>query len=213
MLETDYSIYLTIKEEKLSSYHTVLQLILNQTLCELEKRPEDAEPILFLIDELPRILSAGKLEKLLDGIKTLRSRHVRLMLVTQSLEALCTAYSENEAIDLISNCNYKIILDASSVKTQKMICEWVGKYKERRLSDSNGKSRQTTTSYEEKDILQPSDLITLAQSGELILISPYGYHRIKKCPYYADRYFKPLADEIMQHNQTIQEITKRRSDP
>lgn len=206
MLEEGYHIFLVIKEEKLAAYYNVLQLMLNQTLSELEKRPEDAEPILFLADELPRILSAGKLEKLLDASKTLRSRKVRLILVTQSLEALCTAYSENEAMDLLSNCNYKVILDTSSIKTQKMVCEWVGKYKERKLSDSRGKTRQRTTSYEETDILHPSDLITLAQSGEAILISPYGYNRIKKCPYYQDAYLKPIADEIVAYNRTIAEI-------
>ncbi|MDO5549371.1 MAG: type IV secretory system conjugative DNA transfer family protein, partial [Eubacteriales bacterium] len=211
MLEDGHSIYLGIREEKLSAYYTVLQLILNQTLGELEKRSEDAEPILFLIDELPRILSVGKLEKLLDSSRTLRSRRVRLMLVTQSMEALMAAYSENETMDLMSNCAYKIILDASSSKTQKMVCEWAGKYKERKLSVSDGGSkRRNTTSYEEKDILLPSDLMTLAKTGELILISPHGYNRIQKCMYYKDPYFKGLGEEIRQHNETINEILLQR---
>ncbi len=186
MLEAGYSIYLVIREEKLSAYYNLLQLIINQTLAELEKRPEDAHPIMFIIDELPRILSAGKLERLLDASRTLRSRRVRLVLVTQSLEALMTAYSENEAVDLLTNCSYKIVLDASSSKTQQMVCEWAGVYKERRQSVSG--KQQRTTSYEDKNVLRPSDLMTLVRSGELILISPYGYIRLVKCPYYSDRF-------------------------
>lgn len=204
MLEDGYSIFLVIREDKLSAYYNLLQLIINQTLAELEKRPEDARPVIFMIDELPRILSAGKIERLLDASRTLRSRRVRLVLVTQSLEALEIAFCENEAVDLLSNCSYKIILDSSSSKSQKLVCDWAGTYKERKQSVSG--QRQRTTSYEDKDILRPSDLMTLDRSGELILISPYGYNRIEKCPYYSDRYFKPLADDIREYNRMVKEL-------
>lgn len=40
-LEEGYSIYIVVKEEKLSAYYDVLQLIINQTLSQLEKRAED----------------------------------------------------------------------------------------------------------------------------------------------------------------------------
>lgn len=206
MLEDGYSLYIVIREESLSAYANVLRIIINQTLSQLERRPENADPLLLVIDELPRILSSGKLDRLLDASRTLRSRRVRLVLVTQSLEALMVAYSENEAIDLISNCSYKIILDASSSKTQKMVCEWAGKYKERRQSVSSGKGKNTTISYEDRDILHPSDLMTLVKTGELVLISPYGYNRIDKCPYYSDGYFGPIAEEIREHNATISEF-------
>ena len=78
MLNTGHSIYLAIREHKLTAYYDFLQLVLNQTFYEMEQRPENAKPVLFIIDELPRILSAGKIERLLDGAKTLRSRRVTL---------------------------------------------------------------------------------------------------------------------------------------
>ncbi|MCC8121051.1 MAG: type IV secretory system conjugative DNA transfer family protein [Oscillospiraceae bacterium] len=202
MLEEGYSIYLSIQEHKLAAYYNLLQLIINQTLGELEQRPENAKPILIVIDELARIVSAGKINKLIESAKTLRSRHVRLVIVSQSLEALMIAYSEHEVTDLISNFPYKAILDASSSRTQKMVCDWAGKYKERRVSVSNGKNKSLTTTYDDKDILYPSDLMTLVRTGELILISPYGYHRLQKCPYYSDPYFQPLAEEIKIYNET-----------
>ncbi len=203
MLEEGYSIFLSIQEHKLASYYNLLQLIINQTLGELEQRPENSRPILIVIDELARIVSAGKITKLIESSKTLRSRKVRLIIVTQSVEALMVSYSEHEVTDLISNFPYKAILDASSPRTQKMVCDWAGKYKERRQSVSSGKNRSTTTSYEDRDILYPSDLMTLVQTGELVLISPYGYNRIQKCPYYSDPYFQPLAEEIKTYNQTV----------
>ena len=207
MLESAFSIYLSIREEKLSSYYDVLQLIINQTLSELEKRPEDAEPIIFCIDELPRILSAGKIDRLLDGARTLRSRRVTLFLITQSTEALMSALTENEVADLISNCPYVVVLSASSSKTQRMVCEWCGKFKaKKRQWNEDGKRRRLSISYEDKPIVTPDELMTLQNTGEAILISPYGYSRIQKTPYYKDKHFKSKADEIIKYNKAISKI-------
>ena len=126
---------------------------------------------------------------------------------TQSTEALMSAFTENEVADLISNCPYIIVLSASSTKTQKSVCAWCGKYKVRKQSWSgSGKDRKSTISYEEKDILEPVDLMTLQNSGEAILISPYGYNRVQKAPYYKDKILKPMADEIIKYNKTISSI-------
>lgn len=204
MLEEGKSIFLSIREEKLSSYYDVIQLIINQVLTELEKRPENAKPILLLIDELPRLVSAGKLEHLMDAVRTLRSRKVTLVLITQSAEALMSAYTENEVTDLISNCGFIEILSAASPKTQRMVTEWCGKFEEKRVSwNGSGSKTKVTTSYQEKNIVESSDLMTLAQSGEAILISPYGYNRIKKAPYYKDRVFRTMATEIKEYNNHI----------
>lgn len=202
-LEAGYSIYLSIREEKLSAYYDVMQLIINQTLAQLEKRPENSEPIIFVIDELPRILSAGKLDRLLDGARTLRSRNVCLYLITQSTEALMSAFSENEVADLISNCPYIVVLSASSVKTQKSVCAWCGKYKVKKVSWSGSKDRKCTVSYEEKDIVEPSDLMTLKNTGEAIVITPYGYCRVQKVPWYKDKFLKPVAERIIKYNKNI----------
>ncbi|MBQ4058778.1 MAG: type IV secretory system conjugative DNA transfer family protein [Lachnospiraceae bacterium] len=206
-LNIGYSIYLSIKEEKLSSYYDLLQLIINQTIAEMEKRPEDSKPILFIIDELPRILSAGKLDRLLDGARTLRSRRVIFFLITQSTEALMSAFTEKEVYDLISNCPYIMVLSATSVETQNAVIAWCGKYLEKKQTISGtGSKRTTSVTFEQQPIVESSDLMTLPQTGEAILISPYGYNRIRKLPYYSDKYFKPLSDEIITYNKTILEM-------
>jgi len=206
MLNMGKSIFLSIKEEKLIIYYDILQLILNQTLSELEKRPEASTPILFIIDELARILSQGKLEKLLDAARTLRSRKVTLLLVTQSIEALLSSFAEHQVDDLISNCSYVVVLSASTIKTQEKIISWSGKYKECKISYSGvSKDRKKNISYEDKDIVEASDLVTLPDTSELILISSKGYNRIKKAPYYKIDSLYKLSSEIIRHNSTIKE--------
>lgn len=204
LLENGCKEFLSIKEDKLTAYYDVLQLIINQTLACLEKRPENSRPIIFLIDEMPRIVSEGKINRLLDAARTLRSRKVCLFLITQSTEALMTAYTENEVADLMSNCAYKIILSASSVKTQKSVCEWAGKYLAKVTSWSGtGKNAKINTSYQEKDIVTPNDLLTLDSSGEAILITPNGYARVQKVPYYKDDILHAKNIAITRYNNSI----------
>ncbi len=204
MLEEGYSIFLSIKEEKLSEYYDVLQLIINQTLFQLEKRPEDASRIIFVIDELPRVLSEGKIDRLLDAARTLRSRNVTLFLITQTTEALMGAYTENEVSDLIGNCSYVVVLNASTSKTQKSIISWVGKYRAKKTTwNGSGKDRKINVSYEDIDLIEASELRNLEKTSEAILISPYGYCRVKKTPYFSDKHFKSKVDRNIKYNETI----------
>lgn len=207
MLKDGIKMFLSIREDKLTSYYDVMQLIINQTLAELELRAENAEPVIFIVDELPRILSQGKIEKLLDAARTLRSRNVTLFLVTQSIDALMSAYKEAEVDDLISNCPYTVILSASSEKTQKKIIAWSGKYKDKKVAYMGaGKGRKSTITFEEKDLVEATELITLPDKNEAILISSHGYCRIKKQPYYKDKIFGEKSKELQNLNKDIMKI-------
>lgn len=204
MLNEGYSVYLSIQEHQLTAYYNLLQLMLNETFYELEQRPEKSEPILFILDELPRLLSAGPLEKLLDGAKTLRSRRVTLYLVTQSVEALMSAYSDNQAIDLISNCPYIMILDANSTKTQKMVIDLAGKYVHRKNTWSSQASKNSmSTSYEDKNLIDSADIMKLKQNKQVMLVSPYGFYIIDKCPYYTDPILARLSADCIACNDAV----------
>lgn len=202
MIEEQKHIFVVVQEYKLTAYSQVLHLIINQTLSELEKRPEDSENVMLIVDELARIVSESKIERLLDAARTLRSRKVNLILVTQSVDSLMVSYSEKEIQDLVSNCSYKVILDASNPETEKMIIGWCGKYRAKKKTWNVGDkvSGKGSISYEETNIVTESDLMQLRNSGELILISPYGYNRIKKSPYYQDRLMKEASERCIKNN-------------
>lgn len=201
-LETKKSVFLCIPEHKLALYSGALAMMVNLTLNELSKRPETSHRIFILLDELGRIISGGgAMEGLIDASMTLRSRKVTLCLVVQQIESLMTGFSENKVITLIGNCNIKIVLDASSSKTQKTVCsDWAPKYQQRKHGTTAGKSNSSSYSYDEKPVLTPSDLMELTRNGEEVVITPYGYSMLKKCPYYEDPFFKPTADKISRSN-------------
>ncbi len=125
-------------------------------------------------------------------------------MVMQSLEGMLSAYSETTLMDLLSNCNYKIILDASSSKTIKMVSEWCGNYRSKHKSwDGTGKNRKVSVSFEDKPIVESSDLMTLSGTGDLILISPHGYNRIQKAFYFKDPYLAKLAESVKAYNDSV----------
>ena len=202
MLDEGKSIYLKIEEYRLESYACLVQLIFNQVVSCLERRKEDGKPVILIVDELARILSAGKLAKLENGLETLRSRNVSLMLVSQSVEALERAYSKADIESMMNNCPYKVILSATSKETQDAVIRWAGKYEERRYSRGiSGARRSSNINFVEENIVQAAELMTLPEQGECIIISPYGYNRVKKAPYYNDRILAKRADEIKRLRQ------------
>lgn len=67
--------------------------------------------------------------------------------------------------------------------------------------NGEGKSRKASVSYNEQAIISESDLMTLTGTGDAILISPYGYNRVKKVPYYKDKYLAPLSKECVEYNK------------
>lgn len=203
-LEEGKSIFLSIPEHKLAPYSGALAMVINLTLDNLSKRPEDSHRIFFLLDELGRIISSGgALDGLIDASMTLRSRKVVLCMVVQQIESLRTGFSEHKVTTLIGNCNIKIILDASSSQTQKTVCnEWVPKYIQRKQSKTtSSKNNNNSFSFEEKDRLNPSDLMGLTKRGEAVIVTPLGYMMLQKCPYYKDKHLAPIAEQIKKHNE------------
>ncbi len=203
--------FLTLKEEHLEQYANLLKLIISQVLMQLTKRKEGSPPVIVMLDELPRILSsgagAGKLSILLEASRTLRSRGCHICAVSQSQEALMTVYSENEVTDFVSNCAYILCLGANSPKTIKALAEWGGKALIKKTSwTGSGKEQKANTSFDEQEIVRATDLMTLKQTGDAIIISPYGYNRIRKTPYYKDRYFKNTTEEIRKFNDAIMDL-------
>lgn len=132
-----------------------------------------------------------------------RSRNITLILVTQSLAALETAYSKSDILSVVANCAYIAALDIRDQTTAKTIAELAGTYKERETTWSgSGKNRSISITYRDKNILEPSDLSHLVQMDEVVLISSeFSYCRVKKCSYFNDPILGQQSDRIQRYNR------------
>lgn len=196
----DKSVFLAIPEHMLESYKAIMRLCTVQTLKGLERRSEEEEkPILLILDEFARL---GRMEGIFNALATLRSKKVMLMLAFQSLAQIEVNYSKDEARVLTDNCRLKIICESSDPESSKSIIAWAGKYRNKKETLNGGKNRHKSYSYEDKDIVETNDLITLTKKQEVILIiSGIGYLRVKKCYYFLDEKIKKLAEKVSSYNK------------
>ncbi|WP_320983303.1 type IV secretory system conjugative DNA transfer family protein [Enterocloster bolteae] len=200
------SVFLAIPEHMLESYKAILRLCTVQTLKEMERRPDASgkevknKPMIILIDEFARL---GRMEGIFNALATLASKKISVILAFQSLAQCEVIYSKEEARVLMDNCRVKVICEVSDPQSAKAVQDWCGKYREKKETLSAGKNRHKTYTYEDKDIVQPNDLITLVNQEEVILIiSGVGYLRPKKCYYFKDSQISKLAQKVRNHNTT-----------
>lgn len=213
-LEEGRRIFLCVDQTELATLGGVVKLILDGMLYQMQRRchgrPEsELEPLLFVIDELPQLLSSGPLSQLIQGLRVLRSSRVRMILAFQTIESLEGAYSHAQVVDLCSNCNHLIVLNGgNSTATLEMVCSLAGQFSEKRQSVSTGGRGSTTTSYEERNILTPAEINRMPQQGKALVLGPSGYLMLDKAPYYRCKYIAPLAEEIAAYNRQIMELKR-----
>ena len=186
-LEYGADVFLCIPENLLKQWKNLLTLIVSQFLRHFEKRPNmTATPILFLLDEFPRL---GKIEEIADGLATLRSRKITICPIIQSLAQLDLIYGVPARRVIVDNCAYKAILNATDADSQEYFSKLVGTHEklktthDMRLTPIAGFVAGTgiTKSTEEKRKLKPENWATLR---EIALFTPFGFFKVAKAPYY-----------------------------
>ena len=207
LLERD--VYLCIPKDKVSQYSQLCYMTLNQIFTWILSLEETSKvkmlgrerlPIGIVFDEVVAVMSSagGKLSALIDVLRLARSVGCMVVLCVQSTSGLRCVYKDSEVDDILSNCAFRVYLDATTPATQKQISESAGTYKERKGTYSVTDGRQSNSlTFEDRPIVDQSDLITLGSSDEAIMISTQtGYCRLKKVPYYKDPFYKKIFDFI-----------------
>jgi len=190
-LENKHDIYIKIPQHLLRQWKNFLTLMVNQFITFFEKRPEskDNRPILFMLDEFPRL---GKIPAITDALATLRSKKITVCLVAQSLAQLEMIYGHDARKVIADNCAFKAVLGATDADTQEYFSKLVGTYpKTTRTSSQNfdpyvGAPTGHGASYaedHEKRIIKPEEFAALK---EIILLypMPLNFCRVQKQPHY-----------------------------
>lgn len=198
-LDNGISLYIHLEEHRLDQLRNFLTLLVNQFLKHFEQRSEDEgnNHILFQLDEFPRL---SKIDSIMTGLATLRSKKITIMLVFQSLAQLDVIYGKDQRKAILDNCSFWALLRVSDSESQKYFSDAIGTYdrSKRSYSDNRGDfkalgSSGSSITTEEKRIIKPEDLNKL--ENELILMSPYGFNRVEKVYYFKDAYFQKLLAE------------------
>jgi len=189
-LENGQDIYIKIPEHLLRQWKNLLTLMVNQFITFFEKRGENEfnRPILFLLDEFPRL---GKIPAITDVLPTLRSKKITICLIIQSLAQLEQIYGHNARKVIADSCAFKAVLGATDADTQEYFSKLVGTYEKIRATQSQNKNQYGAPSGSgasfaednEKRIIKPEEFAYLR---DIILLYPlpHNFCRVQKQPYY-----------------------------
>lgn len=170
----DHNVFVVIPDARLELFSPLLHIITAQVLNYLADRPADqSTPILLSLDEF---VSLGKLD-IAPSLRKLRKKHVRIMVLTQSIADLDAVYSTNYRKSMMNNFAFKVILSASDTDSQRYFSDLIGK------EDTEKQSSFTTKKVvSQRYIIEPAELAHLGH--DLILLHPDGYKRLAKNFYF-----------------------------
>jgi type IV secretion system protein VirD4 len=104
------TIYICLKPNEVDSYISLLRVFIAQHIRTLESQlpPRDAPPILFLLDELPRLRHMPPVE---EALEVGRQYGIRLWMFAQSLGQLEAAYENAEG--MVGSCVLRMYMNPS----------------------------------------------------------------------------------------------------
>ena len=201
-----------INDLKKEEYRTLVKLMISQcmevTLSRDLTRIDEYQPVLYVLEELSVYLQDSSLPILLLALREMRGFKCRIICVFQSRESLeGGGYTEAQVTDLLCQTDL-IVLDCGKSKaTLELVADLVGNYfRKNRSQSGTGKDRRINVSYEEKPVLDISDLRELGM--DCLVITKDRYMRLRKNPDYLDPWLRRKKEEIEEHNRAILEVQR-----
>lgn len=171
------SIYICIPPNEVESYAPLLRVLFAQHLRHLLKQlpPPGQKPILFMLDELPRL---GPMKPVEEALEVGRQYGIKLWMFAQSLGQLEKAYANAEG--MIGSCAVRIFMNPSSHDGTA-----------KRLSDELGYVESITDGSRQL-MVEPSDLAGPDYAHYQIVIARNTRPvKLKKIFAYNDKEFAP----------------------
>lgn len=209
------TVFLRIPEDKLDQWDRAITLMLTQLIRTLERRPDqyspegkenNLPPLLLLLDEFPRL---GKIEVIQNALSTLRSKGVTICLIVQSIAQFDKTYGQAVRKIILDNCSYKAILGVMDPENQRMFSDMIGTTLREQYSVTQAINQNISSpsqkgtihaSFSREYEVFPHELSTL---NDILLLSPNGFCRVKKQPYYQETIKNALPHKMEEHHKFI----------
>ena len=212
LLEKGISIDLLIEDRDLEVYAPILSLAVATCITYLSspsrekavtQDPQHSQ-VVFILDELGRI---PEIQGLPSILQIGRSRGCTVLGCLQSWSSAEDHYGEKVAMDMLTNFSYRVFLQCQpESKDVDMAVKAFAKFNEKKKTVSTGKNKSYSYQFEEKDILQASDLLTLPDKNKVVVLSPYGAYMLSRCQYFRDAKLRKIADQIKNDRENHEEI-------
>ena len=193
------SLFLVVPPSDISRTKPLIRLMLNQIGRRLTEQHGQAghkrkpHPLLLMLDEFPAL---GRLDFFESSLAFMAGYGIRAYLIAQSLNQIEKAYGPYNSI--LDNCHVRIAFASNDERTARRISDALGAATEQRLQRNYAGHRlapwltHMTVGRQQtaRPLLTPGEVMQLAPSDELILISGLPPIRAEKLRYYDDANFK-----------------------
>ena len=199
------NVFVIVPDSKLKLYAPLLHILTAQSLEYFSNRPESRKTtILFCLDEFA---SFGRLE-MTDALRKLRKKHIRIMVLTQSMADIDLIYGHDERMAMLNNFRFKAVLGADDSDTQEYFAKLIGQRDVKKHSTSSNGCQTTRTKTEAKEwVIAPADLARLGK--HLILLHPDGYLKLRKNFYYMDADTMKLETYIQRVKELAEKLVEK----
>ena len=212
------TVFLRIPEDKLDQWDRAITLMLTQLIRTLERRPDqyspegkenNLPPLLLLLDEFPRL---GKIEVIQNALSTLRSKGVTICLIVQSIAQFDKTYGQAVRKIILDNCSYKAILGVMDPENQRMFSDMIGTTLREQYSVTQAINQNISSpsqkgtihaSFSREYEVFPHELSTL---NDILLLSPNGFCRVEKRPYYQETQKNTPPRYVEEHTGLFQTL-------
>ncbi len=201
-LENKVSVFFAIHEVKLEEYRPLLRLVTNQIMHHCSQRPESSHMLTLVIDEAARI---GL--DFTGFLSNSRSRQVATILAMQSISQAQDIWGQEKTRTLLELCRVTAVLSCSDPDMAELLSKMIGEYKEERFNVNYGGSNSGaySSSFDDKRIILPSDIQTLQDTEEVLLMICGKYYRtnVTAARYYNIPSLNTISREWLSINEGV----------
>lgn len=177
--KTAFSLYIYIPPAEMEKCAPVIRMLTEYLVGEFLSHPwqKDKQPhqVVFFEDEFPRI---GRMECIKNMPTLSRSFGVKAMFVFQNSAQMISLYGQQGFEEMISNTDFKTILQQNSESTAETLSKLVGDQTRERVSESKSKllskDGNKSVSQEGHKLITPQYLLNLDKNKVLVLLK--GHH-------------------------------------
>jgi len=182
------SLYLAVPPSDLTRARPLIRLLLNQFARRLtETLPAQSRPrLLMLLDEFPAL---GYLPFFEHALAFLAGYGIRVLIITQDLSQLRSAYGPNESI--VSNCAHRVCFTPNRPETAEYVSRLLGqttvhatRVAETSASGPRSSSETRSPADSQRPLLTPDEVLRFPQEEGILFAPASRPFRIRKLRYY-----------------------------
>lgn len=113
------TLYLSVTLSELATFAPMLRVIISQQVRYLISNPppQDSKPILFMLDELPRL---GNMNPVQEALDVGRGNKIKLWMIAQYIGQLNDAYGKDITAGMIESCGLRIYMNPGADIAEKL---------------------------------------------------------------------------------------------